>query len=211
LSSFSEAFLFACSWFPNFSFSFCNCCIFYWTLSSSFPMASSLSSFSWVCCSADCSRVCAVFSALALWEPQVLLFIPGLWCSKVQGCERFRCLCHGGALLDRSQWERSSSISYVVASWAVFRLKHGGRQYWGGPKIGWNPRTRVKNKSLKNRERETKSLRKLVLTSKVVNPFTRALTPPFIGRRRDFYIPKIPSNLRNIPNVNMYKNVFYIL
>jgi hypothetical protein len=132
LSSFSEAFLFACSWFPNFSFSFCNCCIFYWTLSSSFPMASSLSSFSWVCCSADCSRVCAVFSALALWEPQVLLFIPGLWCSKVQGCERFRCLCHGGALLDRSQWERSSSISYVVASWAVFRLKHGGRQYWGG-------------------------------------------------------------------------------
>jgi hypothetical protein len=37
--------------------------------------------------------------------------------------------------------------------------------------------------------------------SKVVNPFTCALTPPFIGRRRDFYIPKVPSNLRNIPNV----------
>jgi hypothetical protein len=28
--------------------------------------------------------------------------------------------------------------------------------------------------------------------------------------RRDFYIPKVPSNLRNIPNVNMYMNVFYI-
>jgi hypothetical protein len=26
----------------------------------------------------------------------------------------------------------------------------------------------------------------------------------------DFYIPKIPSNLRNIPSVNMYMNVFYI-
>jgi hypothetical protein len=26
----------------------------------------------------------------------------------------------------------------------------------------------------------------------------------------DFYIPKVPSNLRNIPNVNMYMNVLYI-
>jgi hypothetical protein len=25
-----------------------------------------------------------------------------------------------------------------------------------------------------------------------VNAFTRALAPSFIGRRRDFYIPKIP-------------------
>jgi hypothetical protein len=47
-------------------------------------------------------------------------------------------------------------------------------------------------------------------SSKVVNPFTRALVHPFIGRRRDFYIPKIPLNLRNIPSVNMYINVFDI-
>jgi hypothetical protein len=40
--------------------------------------------------------------------------------------------------------------------------------------------------------------------------FTRALAPRFIGRRRDFYIPKIPTNLGNIPSVNMYMNVFYI-
>jgi hypothetical protein len=33
---------------------------------------------------------------------------------------------------------------------------------------------------------------------------------PFIGRRRDFYISKVPSNLSNIPNVNTYMNVFYI-
>jgi hypothetical protein len=58
--------------------------------------------------------------------------------------------------------------------------------------------------------RETKNLQKTVLVSKVVNPFTRALAPPFIGRRRDFYISKIPSNPRNIPSVNMYMNVFYI-
>jgi hypothetical protein len=40
--------------------------------------------------------------------------------------------------------------------------------------------------------------------------FYTALAPPFIGRRRDFYIPKIPSNQKNIPNVNIYMNVFYI-
>jgi hypothetical protein len=28
-----------------------------------------------------------------------------------------------------------------------------------------------------------------------VNPFTRALAPPFIGRRRDFSIPRLLSNL----------------
>jgi hypothetical protein len=60
------------------------------------------------------------------------------------------------------------------------------------------------------KDNETKNLRKPVLASKVVNPFTRALAPPFIGRWRDFYIPRILSNLRNIPSVNMYTNVFYI-
>jgi hypothetical protein len=44
-----------------------------------------------------------------------------------------------------------------------------------------------------------------------VNSFTHALAPPFIGRRRDFYIPKTPLNSKNIPSVNMYMNVFYIL
>jgi hypothetical protein len=48
------------------------------------------------------------------------------------------------------------------------------------------------------------------LTSKVVRPFTRALAPPFIGRRGDFYIPKTPSSSKNIPNVNTYMNVFFI-
>jgi hypothetical protein len=57
---------------------------------------------------------------------------------------------------------------------------------------------------------ETKNLPKTALASKVVNPFTRALAPPFIGRRKVFYIPKIPSNLGNIPCVNTYINVLYI-
>jgi hypothetical protein len=57
---------------------------------------------------------------------------------------------------------------------------------------------------------ETKNLRRPALASKVVNPFTRALAPPFIGRRRDFYLPRLPSNPENIPNVNMYITVFCI-
>jgi hypothetical protein len=74
-----------------------------------------------------------------------------------------------------------------------------------------SPNTRIWNESTRvAKGKETKNLRKPTLTSKVVNPFTRAHASPFIGRRRDFYIPKIPSNLRNIPSVNMYMNVFYI-
>jgi hypothetical protein len=34
--------------------------------------------------------------------------------------------------------------------------------------------------------------------------------PPFIGRRRDFYIPTIPLKSKNIPSVNAHTNVFYI-
>jgi hypothetical protein len=66
------------------------------------------------------------------------------------------------------------------------------------------------NSSAQMTLKETKNLLKTVQASKVVNPFTRALVPPFIGRRRDFYIPKTTSNLKNIPSVNMYMNVFYI-
>jgi hypothetical protein len=85
----------------------------------------------------------------------------------------------------------------------------------GVRKFGWNPRTQVeegklKRSSTQTTQEETKNLLKTAQTSKVVNPFTRALAPPFIGRRRDFYILKIPSNPRNIPSVNMYMNVFYI-
>jgi hypothetical protein len=47
-------------------------------------------------------------------------------------------------------------------------------------------------------QEETKNPLKTAPASKVLNPFTRALAPPFIGRQRDFYIPKIPSNLGNI-------------
>jgi hypothetical protein len=31
-----------------------------------------------------------------------------------------------------SQLECSSWTSSVVAHWAILRLKHGGRQFWGG-------------------------------------------------------------------------------
>jgi hypothetical protein len=62
----------------------------------------------------------------------------------------------------------------------------------------------------KNERGDKRNPWKSVSTSKVVNPFTCALEPPVIGRRRDFYIPRIPSNLKNILNVNMYMNVLDI-
>jgi hypothetical protein len=87
----------------------------------------------------------------------------------------------------------------------------------GYPKIRIrSPNTReestqtFKSEELMTQE-ETRNLLKTAHASKVVNPFTRALAPPFIGRRRDFYIPKVPSNLRNISNVNTYMNVFHFL
>jgi hypothetical protein len=59
-------------------------------------------------------------------------------------------------------------------------------------------------------QEETKNLPKTAQASRVVSPFTRALALPFIGRRRDFYILRIPSNSKNITSVNTYMNVFYI-
>jgi hypothetical protein len=80
-----------------------------------------------------------------------------------------------------------------------------------GPKIGWSPRIQESRASAWKLRREvTQNPRKHVLASKVVNPFISALVPPFIGRRRDFYILRLPSNLENMPNVNMSMNVFYI-
>jgi hypothetical protein len=73
------------------------------------------------------------------------------------------------------------------------------------------PNTRFQNDHKKACKSEgTRFRRKSDFTSKVVSPFTCALEPPFIGRRRDFYIPRLSWNLKNILSVNMYKNVFYI-
>jgi hypothetical protein len=91
-----------------------------------------------------------------------------------------------------------------------------GGMCWGYPKIQTkSPNTGEENTrtfkfGTQFTKEETKNLLKTAHASKVVNPFTRALALPFIGRLRDFYIPKILSNLRNIPNVNMYMNVLYI-
>jgi hypothetical protein len=102
----------------------------------------------------------------------------------------------------------------VVASWVVFQLKP-----WWAPMLGvWKSNGVPKHKNHKQESRiesarvtksgETKNLRKPKHTLKVVNTFTRALAPPFIGRRRDCYLPRLPSNLRNIPNVNTHMKAF---
>jgi hypothetical protein len=45
---------------------------------------------------------------------------------------------------------------------------------------------------------------------KSCEPFYTCPRVPFYRETKGFYIPKIPSNLGNIPSVNMYMNVFYI-
>jgi hypothetical protein len=48
-----------------------------------------------------------------------------------------------------------------------------------------SPNTRIGNKITKVMKRKgTRNPRKPVLASKVVNPFTRALAPPFIGKTK---------------------------
>jgi hypothetical protein len=58
-------------------------------------------------------------------------------------------------------------------------------------------------KEFKNSETK-KSLKACILLKSCESHYTCPWTP-FIGRRRHFYIPKLPSDLRN-----MYMNVFYI-
>jgi hypothetical protein len=73
------------------------------------------------------------------------------------------------------------------------------------------PNTRARNKCTKvTKGGQTRNPRKSVFSSKVVNHFTCALAPPFTGRRKDFYILRLPSNIENIRGVNAYMNVFYI-
>jgi hypothetical protein len=76
-----------------------------------------------------------------------------------------------------------------VASWVVFSAETRWTPMLGGPK-NWRERTQKFRTQVtqvnESCEKETRNLRKYVLTSKVVNPFTRAFAPPFIWRRRDF-------------------------
>jgi hypothetical protein len=60
------------------------------------------------------------------------------------------------------------------------------------------------------RKRRQRTSQRLLKPQKLWIPLHVPSRPPFIGRRRDFYIPKTPSNSKNILSVNMYMNVFYI-
>jgi hypothetical protein len=86
----------------------------------------------------------------------------------------------------------------------------------GYPKIRMGSPKHGREKVLSTRssavvkQKETENLPLVAQIPKNLNPFTCALAPPFIGRRRDFYILKTLSSSRNISNVNTYKNVFFI-
>jgi hypothetical protein len=81
----------------------------------------------------------------------------------------------------------------------------------GGLKIGWDPRTQDLwiNSRMQERERRQSTPESLCSPQKLWTPLHVPSGSPFIWRRRDFYISRLPSNLENIPSVNMYMNVFY--
>jgi hypothetical protein len=68
-----------------------------------------------------------------------------------------------------------TSLLLLSRKWVMLLL------YCWGPKIGWSPQESQTSGKVTKKE-EIKNLRKPVLASKVVSPFTRALAPPFIGR-----------------------------
>jgi hypothetical protein len=82
-------------------------------------------------------------------------------------------------------------------------------------KSDWSPNTRVTNKSHERKctsheKRGDKESPKVWARLKSCESLYTCPRAPFYRETRDFYIPRLPSNKRNISNVNTYKNVFYI-
>jgi hypothetical protein len=140
-----------------------------------------------------------------------------MWYVKVLEWERFRCFRHCSALLGRL----SGNVLLGPLMWwhreMFFDWNHGGRQCWGVRKSDgvpehknheWESRTKAHRSQKAGRQGISESL---CSPQKLWIPLHVPLCPLFLGRWRDFYIPILPSDLRNIPNVNTYKNVFYIL
>jgi hypothetical protein len=78
---------------------------------------------------------------------------------------------------------------------------------WGSEISDGIPEHKNQEQVHESYDQEIKNLESLYSPQKLG---TLLHVPPFIGRQRDFYIPKLPSNIRNFPSVNTYMNVFYI-
>jgi hypothetical protein len=103
-------------------------------------------------------------------------------------------------------WSRKFGKFYMLNSTFITLLP---KKDVGCPKIRWSPQHQIpEQRHESNKEKGTRNPRNSAPASKVMNPFTHALATPFIQRRRDLYIPRLPSNLKNIPDVNTYINVF---
>jgi hypothetical protein len=106
----------------------------------------------------------------------------------------------------------SSWIFSVEASWVGFRLKPQWVPMLGGPKIEGSPQSQESKQAHESQEEKgDKESPKACTRLKSCEPLYTCRRPPFIGRQGDFYNPRLPSNRKNIPSMNMYMNVFYIL
>jgi hypothetical protein len=96
---------------------------------------------------------------------------------------------------------------------SCFRLRPQWAPMFGGGSENRmeSPNTRFRNDHTKVAEKEgDKESPKACTRLKSCESLYTCPRAPFIRRRRDLYIPRLPSNLKNIPSVNMYMNVFYI-
>jgi hypothetical protein len=103
----------------------------------------------------------------------------------------------------------------------LLRLFCGGIVSWFSAETRWAPMLGVRKSDEvpehKSQVHESQELRKGDKESpkactrlKSHESFYTCPRASFYREMKGFYIPKIPSKLRNIPSVNMYMNVFYI-
>jgi hypothetical protein len=103
-----------------------------------------------------------------------------------------------------------------VASWAVLRLKHDGRQCWGvSEKSGRVPRTRKRERAVNTFRRCNEAEGDWDSPTSSTNSqrlwiHLHVPSRPFYRETKGLLHSENTLELKNIPNVNTYKNVFFI-
>jgi hypothetical protein len=99
----------------------------------------------------------------------------------------------------------------ILSSWWCHLWRSTPLNCWGVRKSEGPPEHESYERRCAIHERQgDKESPKVCTRLKSCEPLCTCPHGPFIGKRRDFYIPRLPSNLGNIPSVNMYKDVLYI-
>jgi hypothetical protein len=117
----------------------------------------------------------------------------------IQDLQNKTCLC------TQREWFVATAMEIHYKTWCWHVRKPAGvpehKSYEAGPQTRAHESRKVRRQRISERLCTPQKLWILLYVPS---------RPPFVGRRRNFYILRLLSNLMNIPNVNTYKNVFYI-